>query len=307
MTSHLDADVLADYREGLLGERRSARIRAHLTGCAQCSSLDAGLAEVSKLLAGTPTPPMPDHLVTRLENALATEATARSKTAAAGGRTAGAGAGGRWRRIWRGQAGPSESARPSDSARPSESARPRRWSGAVLGAAAVIALILVVGGVYGLARTMNHNGQSSASAGGANAIASGHAGGSRAELSPFGVPAGSLPVTDSGTNYQPGTLTRQVDSLLGQPGDSQAKLGTLKGGAEGTPTSAGSPRLRACVMLVTGGVLPRLVDVARYQGRPATVIVQAVASGKPAQVWVVGPGCSATQRDLIAHTEITGS
>jgi hypothetical protein len=69
---------------------------------------------------------------------------------------------------------------------------------------------------------------------------------------------------------------------------------------------ADQQRLPGCVTLITGGTRPRLVDLARYQGRPATIIVQGAAGGRPAQVWVVGAGCSATSRDVIAHTQLTG-
>jgi hypothetical protein len=61
------------------------------------------------------------------------------------------------------------------------------------------------------------------------------------------------------------------------------------------------------VQLVTGGAVPSLVDQARYQGRPATVIVLAAAGGQPGQVWVVEPGCSASSRNLIAHALLTGA
>jgi hypothetical protein len=295
VTSHVDADVLADYREGLLGERRSARIRSHLAGCEQCSSLNAGLAEVTALLAAAPTPPMPDHLVTRLENALAAETAARGESTPNGVAAAadapdaparaGVGANGHRPRIWRGQAGAGR--------------------GAWLGAAAAIAVVLVLGGLYGLT---HHNGPSSTSAGSAGSGGTSNAPASRgrpespASMSPFGLPAGSLHVTDSGTNYQPGTLASQVESLLARQKSTNARSST----GDATPTQASSAQLRSCVTLVTGGVPPSLVDLARYQGRPATVIVQAAAGRKPAQVWVVGPGCSASQRDLVTHTEVTG-
>jgi hypothetical protein len=82
------------------------------------------------------------------------------------------------------------------------------------------------------------------------------------------------------------------------------------GPASSSPASsspASSSALRGCVALVTGGALPRLVDEARYQGQPATVIVQAPSGGHTGQIWVVGPACSASQRDLIAHTPLTAA
>jgi hypothetical protein len=257
---------------------------------------------------------MPEQLVARLENALAVEAAARGEIAATDGTAAakatGAGAGARRLRIWRGQSGQGTPGRP---------ATPRQWRGAVLGTAAMIALILVLGGVYGLTKVLHQNGPSSASGGsarpaGAHAFATGGSRDSRESSgSMAALPYSALPVTASGTDYQPATLARQVESLLGIQKSSAAKntppanAGTEKAEpAQLITPQASSPQLRACVTLVTGGVPPRLVDKARYQGRPATVIVQA-AAGKPAQVWVVGPGCSASQRDLIAHTEIPGS
>jgi hypothetical protein len=320
VASHLDADVLADFREGLLSRRRSARISTHLTRCARCSSLDAGLAEVTALLASAPAPTMPTHLVARLENALAAEVAARAATA--DGEIAGTGSGtangatgtangaapglageqdqrGRLGPIWR---------RPDHPAR-----RPQRRTG-LLGATAVIAAILVVG-VYGLVKLTAHgNSASSASSGAAGPAQLSPAYGSRglptvaggsADLAPL--PTAKLHLTASGTDYQPGKLASQVTSVLSRQflGQDAGTSGTK----QTTPSSASSgteDQLRACVTQITGGTPPRLVDQARYQGRPATIIVQAAASGQPQQVWVVGPACSAGHPDLIAHTELTG-
>ena len=60
--------------------------------------------------------------------------------------------------------------------------------------------------------------------------------------------------------------------------------------------------LAGCVKLIAGGAQPRLVDVARYRGQPASIIVLPLAGGMLDQVWVVGAGCSATSRDVVAHT-----
>jgi hypothetical protein len=55
-----------------------------------------------------------------------------------------------------------------------------------------------------------------------------------------------------------------------------------------------SGTLVGCVLHLTGNVRPTLVDRATYQGQPAYVIAV------PRHVWVVGPGCTATNPDLIA-------
>ena len=72
-TGHLDTDVLAEFRAGLITGRRRRAIAAHLTGCARCSAADTQLAELSALLAAIPAPVMPDSVAQRLDAALAAE------------------------------------------------------------------------------------------------------------------------------------------------------------------------------------------------------------------------------------------
>src|SRR5215469_15815580 len=79
MIGHPDADTLAACREGLLGSRRSARIRAHLARCSRCASLDHELAAVTTLLASAPAPRIPDELAARLDTVLAAESAARAR------------------------------------------------------------------------------------------------------------------------------------------------------------------------------------------------------------------------------------
>ena len=45
--THLDTDVLAEFRAGLITGRRGTRIAAHLAGCERCTALDEQLAGVS--------------------------------------------------------------------------------------------------------------------------------------------------------------------------------------------------------------------------------------------------------------------
>jgi len=66
----------------------------------------------------------------------------------------------------------------------------------------------------------------------------------------------------------------------------------------------GTPVLASCLKRVAGNQRPLLVDTARYNGSPATIIVLPAASAKTLQVVVVGPRCSATQTDLITSTVI---
>jgi hypothetical protein len=59
-------------------------------------------------------------------------------------------------------------------------------------------------------------------------------------------------------------------------------------------------RLRACVLKVTGGVLPEVVDRATYQGTPAYVIASS------SRVWVVGLGCTAARPQVIVSVPLAG-
>lgn len=344
MIRHPEAEVIAEYREGLLRRRRSVRVRAHLAGCSRCASVEAGLAEVAALLASAPAPPMPSRLVARLDNALAAEVAARQRggnladmgaadTGAAGvtaGTGTGAGAAGATvgtgtDRGLTGRRRPADtrpaSTRPADT-RPADTrpARPRRRlrqrRPAVLAAAAAVTLIVITGGAYGLAQLAHVSGTSPASAGPAAApavrgpaissegIAAPRAG-NRA-LRPTSAPAGSLPIVHSGTDYLPSRLADQARAVLASqqavgPPPYAPSSGLSYGGLVGTG------QLRACVQRVTGGTRPSLVDLARYRGQPATIIMLAPAGGRAGQVWVVGPGCSAASAGLLAHITLGGT
>jgi hypothetical protein len=61
-----------------------------------------------------------------------------------------------------------------------------------------------------------------------------------------------------------------------------------------------SPTLRGCVLHLTGGAPPRLVDRATYQGEPAYVVASS------SRVWVVGLGCTAAKTELIGSVALAG-
>jgi hypothetical protein len=44
-----------------------------------------------------------------------------------------------------------------------------------------------------------------------------------------------------------------------------------------------------------------LVDLARFEGKPATIIVIAALAASPAEALVVGSACSASAQDILAH------
>ena len=87
--THLDTDVLAEFRAGLITGRRGAKIAAHLAGCDRCTALDDKLAGVSALLASVPAPPMPDSVAQRLDAVLAAEVSQKELSRTSSGRPPG--------------------------------------------------------------------------------------------------------------------------------------------------------------------------------------------------------------------------
>ncbi|NVI92677.1 anti-sigma factor [Actinomadura sp. BRA 177] len=100
-------------------------------------------------------------------------------------------------------------------------------------------------------------------------------------------PAAAFTVARSGTDYRAGTLGAQIDRLLADTQQLRA--------ASGPP----SAQLKGCVNGVTHGQAPALVDTAKYEGTPATVIaVHGDISGKW-NIWVVGTDCSARNQHVL--------
>jgi hypothetical protein len=58
---------------------------------------------------------------------------------------------------------------------------------------------------------------------------------------------------------------------------------------------------------VTGGNHPTMVDMAEYKGHPATVIAMAAEGTHIPQAWIVGPTCSASNSDTLAHVMLATS
>jgi hypothetical protein len=272
--THLDTDVLAEFRAGLITGRRGAKIAGHLAGCERCTALDDELAGVSALLASVPAPPMPDSVAQRLETVLAAEVTKRNNYAERG-----------------------KVDRPGESEAPGRPARMRGFRLAtwrvLVPAGAVV--VLLAGGGYGLSRVVGGPGSPTTVAGAAGVASSAAASSagkaaSRA-LPPAAAPLSPVPSARSQLRPQnrtvdvsPATLRQQVAAELRLPRASR-------------PTKATSPQVLACIHLLAGGASPELVESARFEGQPATIIV--ARTGQHDTVWVAGPGCSATSRDLL--------
>lgn len=270
--THLDTNVLAEFRAGLITGRSGARIAAHLVGCDQCTALDGKLAGVSALLAAVPAPTMPDSVARRLDTVLAAEVANKNLPERA-----------------RVDSSP-------DRATHERRAGNRGFRLLALRVLAPAAAVLLAAGGYGLSRLGGPGTQATASSAGQAASSAGHAaaqGAAPADSQPRAKPEIMSPrgfaVITSGTNYLSGTLRQQLAPELPSP-------------APAHPAMAPSGRMVACVHLVTGGVKPVFVDRARFEGRPATIIVAHTGQGYTA--WVVGPDCSATSRDVLVKTTL---
>jgi hypothetical protein len=249
--AHLDHDALADLAEGILDDVTATSAEEHLAQCAQCRDRATEVAEVSRVLAEAPTPPMPAHLVERLDAAIAAEAASHVP----GHRHA------------------------------------RRFQFLAAAAAAVV----VVGGGSVVARTVLEDGDSDSATVSQRPVeepSRPHVEGTqprpRAEQT---VPYTAL---RSGTRYTSAGLESQLASALS----------SMSAAGHPSLSAATDGGLSACVSRVSGGKPPLLVDSATYDGRPATVIALAGADSRHADVWVVGPKCSAGDTDLIVHRQI---
>src|SRR5580693_4430303 len=76
-TTHLDPEMLAEFRAGLIAGRRATALAAHLADCDRCAGLGTELTELSALLATVPPPTLPADVANRLDIVLAAEVTMR--------------------------------------------------------------------------------------------------------------------------------------------------------------------------------------------------------------------------------------
>ncbi len=292
-SAHVDVSVLAELSAGIIGGRRAAQLHAHLAGCQLCARVSAGLPEVGVLLASVPSAAMPAAVTRRLSAAIAEEAAARSGTAGSPARLAGQEPFRRAERTGGGRL------------------RNRLTSPvAVRGFAAAAVVCLVAAGGYTIVQLTSPGRSGPTLSPGANGgihygIQTGpgpyHVAPSRGYAIP-GSPQPAFEVVTSGTNYQPATLSAQVETELGKMG----KIGAdTRSGARirHQPTA----QQDGCALLITSGVKPTLVDSARYQGGPATVIALASGGGQLGQAWVVGPTCSANKGDILTHVRLASA
>ena len=290
MRGHVDPEDLALGREGLLGRRKAARIRAHVSRCSHCAEVDAELAALPSLLAQAPVPltavpPMPADLAARIDAVIAAEAD---------------------------RAQPAGHAPDPVSAPASGWPAPRRRPAVArkVVALAATAVLVTAGGGYLLSRLPSTTSGPSASSAAVPAARPATRAGGQVNAAAGN---GGFSVISSGTNYHPATLPAQIAAVLTRYGlratGKPVPVPTRRAAPEQAPTQqvlqpAALAALQGCVARIAGGQRPWMVDESRYNSRPATIIVLAATARSLAQVWVVGPACSGSRRDVLAHAAL---
>jgi hypothetical protein len=87
---------------------------------------------------------------------------------------------------------------------------------------------------------------------------------------------------------------------VSNPGASRAQGSSTSAGSA-TPSSSIASRLAGCIDLIAPGRVVLLVDLARYNNEPATIIVIAALGANPAEAWAVGSACSGSAEDVLGH------
>jgi hypothetical protein len=295
---HASADELASLEAGDLRPRKAARIETHIAGCHRCGRVRRQLASVPSLLARVQYPPMPEKVSVGIEAAFRVEATQRlsAMPATEAGRRElpgahrGPGAGPGWH-------------------------LPRLSVTATRLVAAAGALAVVAASGYAIASRAGNGATSSPSAGSAAAPAQVQRMSAGPDVT-YGRPGATHTIhsVESSANFVPESLSTQATNAvhaaqargasaaepsLSEPGASRAQ--TSASATSAAPPSGVASRLAGCIDLIAPGRTVLLVDLARFEGKAATIIVIAALAASPAQAWVVGSSCSASDKDIIAH------
>jgi hypothetical protein len=312
MTRHASAEDLASLDLDALRSRKAARIRHHVAGCVRCTQLSGQVAAVPATLASVSYPAMPASFATQLDTALASESASRLASAPA-----------------------TEAGR-----RDLPERRPRRPRGGrrlpgisvlatrlVAGAAALV--VIGVGSYQLAAHSGNSVGGTSASSAGSASVPSAR----QLSLGPtvqYGQASGTETVQTvrSSSNFTAADLGAQAlgaveaAKLQGANGAHPAAATPAATAAGGSaPTNSASSKsfrsnqaaptstsgLASCLDGLVGSQPVQLVEIAKFNGAPATIIVTKQTATRPAQVWAVGPDCSASHSDVKAHQTLSGT
>jgi hypothetical protein len=325
MNRHATLDELASLGVDNLRPRKAAKINRHVATCARCTEVSDRLSSVPALLSSVPFPQMPASLSARLDNALAAEAAQR--VAAEPATEAG-------RRDLPARAGRRRAAPRLDWHRAGRPAWTLSVPATRVLATAAAIVVVAVGGYEIASHTV-----------GTAISPSAGAGASAAQPTPFSSQvsfggsvtyqqngsAAAIQMGSSSTNFQPATLADQAQAAVTAAQGEGVHSHAVKSTGLATPTSsfaissntasAGSlaglgtmapgSQLAGCMdRVMTPGQVVLLVERAKFENKPATILVTAPAalSGttppKEAEIWALGSACSATNPDVLDHVKV---
>jgi hypothetical protein len=299
---------------------------------------EARLSEVAAFLASVPAPALPDAVEARISAALTAEAATRADQAASAAAPTAAADSAAFAASSSAPVSPAAASAPAGPASASAdrsrklgtsrvrprarrpgSGRPRREFRVPpkMAAGTLIACLLFAGLGYAISRSGPQSSYSTSagapaagtSAEGASSAAASSAAGAASVPSTGAAaprpattarPEAGFAVIMSGTKYTQATLAEQVRTRLAANGGQQTSEPKVPA-ASATSAGAGpSQALQGCVLHLTDGAVPRLVDRATYQGQAAYVIASS------SHVWVVGPGCTEAKTELVASVPLAG-
>jgi len=325
MNRHATLDELASLGADNLRPRKAARINRHIATCARCTEVSDRLSSVPALLSSVPFPQMPAGLSTRLDSALAAEAAQR--VAAEPAPEAG-------RRDLPVRAGRRRAAPRLDWHRAGRPAWTLSVPATRVLATAAAIVVVAVGGYeiasHTVGTAISPSGSSGASAAQPTPFSSQVSFGGSVTYQQNGSPA-AIQMGSSSTNFRPATLADQAQAAVtaaqGEGVHSHAVENTgiatpassfaissnkaSTGSLGGLGTMAPGSQLAGCMdRVITPGQVVLLVERAKFENKPATILVTAPAalSGttppKEAEIWALGSACSATNPDVLDHVKV---
>jgi hypothetical protein len=294
---HPSANQLASLAVDELRPRKAAKVEAHVAQCEQCTRTCLQLGAIRAILASVSYPPMPENLSARIGSAISREAQQRLAASPA-----------------------TETGRRDLPARRMRAVVGGGWHlpglsvAATRLAGAVGALVLAVPGSYLMAESVGTGVTRSPSSplAGAAAPAQHMSPGPDVTYAQPG-PLHTVRAVESPVNFVPAHLRAEAISAVHAAEDldafpalrSASTATSLSGGvSEASFDSPGARRLAGCVGLLAPGQTVLLIDIARFQGKPASVIVTAATVVSEAEARVVGPSCSATSKDVLTQAAL---
>jgi hypothetical protein len=308
MTRHASAEELARLNVGDLRRRKSVRVAAHVAGCVRCTQVRQELTEVPAVLATTPYPALPDAVCVRVEAALQIEVSERLSTVPA-----------------------TEAGRrdlPARSRRRPALAGPGGWHLPGLSVpatrlvAAAGAVVLVSGGGYLLASDLPSGAGTGSSSSSSAALPAPVQPMSLGPDVSYGSPGSqhTVETVSSATDFEPAQLRGQAldayheAQVKGAAGTRSSGSGSAPNelGPQNTNAAAGAgaggssagTHLAGCIGAIGPGRTVLLLDLAKYQGRPATIIVFGSTATSQAEVVVAARGCSTAAPDVLARAPL---